>query len=218
MKQILIFISALLCTSLYSQDENFVDPKGKWYFGAETGANIIKDFSVDKTEVSLQGGFLAEYYFAKQWSLSGKIKYFKTGLAFYSPDTHSGSWFDLGHDEFYGTFRGAVISIPVYVKWEFRVYQNLKANLKAGAAYNFETQSRYDYSANLEPNYPTSYPTAISGLGLNYFVDEKLAVYFDYEVYLNGPKKGNMQTIIFDDGYRTKNMLVNFGVKYNFKK
>ena len=218
MKQILIFISALLCTSVYSQDENFVDPKGKWYFGVETGANIIKDYSVDKTEVSLQGGFLAEYYFAKQWSLSGKIKYFKTGLAFYSPDTHSGSWFDLGHDEFYGTFRGAVISIPVFIKWEFRVYQNLKANLKAGAAYNFETQSRYDYSANLEPNYPTSYPTAISGLGLNYFVDEKLAVYFDYEVYLNGPKKGNMQTIIFDDGYRTKNMLVNFGVKYNFKK
>lgn len=218
MKQILIFISALLCTSLYSQDENFVDPKGKWYFGAETGANIIKDFSVDKTEVSLQGGFLAEYYFAKQWSLSGKIKYFKTGLAFYSPDTHSGSWFDLGHDEFYGTFRGAVISIPVYVKWEFRVYQNLKANLKAGVAYNFETQSTYDYSANLEPNYPTSYPTAISGLGLNYFLNEKLAVYIDYEVYLNGPKKGDMQTIIFDNGYRTKNMLVNLGVKYNFKK
>ena len=218
MKRIFILIAALFYTSVYSQDENFVNPKGKWYFGAETGLNVIKDYSLNKTNISLQGGFLAEYYFAKQWSFSGKIKYFKTGLEFYSPDTHSGSWFDLGHDEFYGTFRGAVISIPVYVKWEFRVYKNLNANLKVGAAYNFETQSTYDYSANLETNYPTSYPTANSGLGLNYFVDEKLAVFLDYEVYLGSPKKGDTQSIIFDDGYRTRNMLLNLGVKYNFQK
>ncbi len=218
MKGLFILITALFCISVYSQDENFVDPKGNWYLGAETGINIIDNYSLDKTEVSLQGGILAECYIAKQWSLSGKIKYFKTGLEFYSPDTHSGSWFDLGHDEFYGTFRGAVISIPVYVKWEFRVYKNLKANIKTGVAYNFETQSTYNYSANLETSYPTTYSTAISGLGLNYFVDEKLAFYLDYEIYLNGQKKGNMQTIIFDDGYRTKNMLVNLGVKYNFKK
>ncbi len=218
MKRLYIFITALFCTSVYSQNENFVDPKGKWYFGAEAGANVIRDYSLDKTEVSLQGGILAEYYFAKQWSLSAKIKYFKTGLEFYSPDTHTGGMIDLGHDEFYGTFRGNVISIPVYLKWEFRVYKNLKANLKAGVAYNFETQSTYNYSSNLKTNYPTSYPTAISGLGLNYFVDEKLAVYLDYEVYLRGPKKADTQSLIFDDGYRTKNMFVNFGVKYNFKK
>ena len=218
MKRIFILITALFCTSVYSQDENFVDPKGKWYFGAETGANIIGDYSLDKNDVSLQGGFLAEYYFAKQWSLSGKIKYFKTGFEFYSPDTHSGTWFDLGQDEFFGTFRGTVISIPVYVKWEFRVYKNLKANIKVGAAYNFETQSPYNYSANLETNYPTSYPTPNSGLGLNYLMDKKLAVFLDYEVYMRSPKKGNTQTIILDDGYRTKNMFVNFGVKYNFQK
>lgn len=218
MKRIFVLIPILFFTAVFGQDETIINPKGNWYFGAEIGANSIEDYSVDKTDVSLQGGVLAEYYFLKQWSLSARIKYFKTGLAFYSPNTHSGSWFDLGHDEFYGTFRGAVVSIPVDLKWEFRVFKNLRANLKAGVAYNFETQSTYTYSANLETNYPTSYPTVNTGIGLNYFVDEKLAVYIDFEANSRASKKGSTQTLIFDDGYRPKNMLLNFGVKYNFKK
>ena len=218
MKKLIYLLPILFCTALFSQDDHRINPKGKWYFGAETGANIIQKYSLNRKNVSIQGGLVAEYYFAKQWSLMGRIKYFKTGLEFYSPDTHSGSWFDLGHDEFYGNFRGAVVSIPVNLKWEFRLFRNLKANLKGGIAYNFETQSTYNYSANLETNYPTSYPTVNTGIGLNYFVDEKLAVYFDYEIHTRAAKKGSTQSFIFDDGYRPKNELVNVGVKYNFRK
>ena len=146
MKRIYLFATILFCATIFAQKEDLINPQGKWYFGVETRINIIPNYSLNKNGVSLQGGLSAEYYFAKQWSFSGRIKYFKTGLEFYNPDTRTGSWLDLGHDEFYGTFRGAVISIPLDIKWEFRIYKNLKANIKAGYGYNFETKSEYNYS------------------------------------------------------------------------
>lgn len=101
-----------------------INPKGKWYFGIEIGSNDITSDELNLFKNSVQGGLLAEYYFATHWSISGKIKYFKTGVSFYNPDTHSGGWFDLGSDESYGTFKGQVISIPIYLKWEFRIFKN----------------------------------------------------------------------------------------------
>jgi hypothetical protein len=61
-----------------------------------------------------------------------KIKYYETGVGFYKPNTHSGSWFDLGSDAYYGNFSGNVVNVPVFLKWEFRLYKNFKGNFKLG--------------------------------------------------------------------------------------
>src|SRR5690554_3321601 len=89
--KILMFIAlSLLSNKIISQELENVSPKNTWYFGAEIGINNIHGFNVEKSRQSFQGGLLAEYYFAKQWSLSGKVKYFETGVSFYQPST--GGW------------------------------------------------------------------------------------------------------------------------------
>lgn len=217
--KILIFIVlSLLSNKIISQTNEIVNPKGKWFFGAEIGINKISSFSMGESKNSFQGGILSEYNFARQWSLLGRIKYYKTGVSFYKPDTHSGSWFDLGTDESFGNFNGAVISIPLDIKWQFRMYKNLRGNLKLGYAYNFETKSNYkNYSTNLTTDYPKHYGGINAGYGLNYFINKNIAVYLDIE-YFGGASKGNSDGFFGKHPYITENNLINLGIKYNFKK
>jgi len=217
-----IFIIALLSlfsNRIISQTNENINPKGNWFFGVEIGINKISSFSNEASKSSFQGGFLSEYYFARHWSLSARIKYYETGVSFYKPDTHGGSWIDFGSDESYGSFNGAVICVPIDVKWEFRIYKNLGGSLKIGAAYTMESKSNYgNYSANLQPiDYPNQYGSINSGYGLNYFINKKLAVYLDFEYY-SGDSKGFSDNLLGRRSYNVENNLVNFAVKYNFKK
>ena len=216
MKKILFLFASLFFCVAFAQDDEIVNPQSKLYIGAETGLNVINNYNLNQDDISIQGGVLAEYYIAKQWSLQGRIKYYKTGLSFYRPDTHSGSWFDLGHDESFGTFSGSVIAILVNIKWEFRVFKNLRAYLKTGAAYNFEIKSEYNYSSNLSTDYPKTYGTIYFGTGLTYFLNDKLSIYVDQESFVGGAK-GTSEGLIFTEKYYSQNFLVNFGVKYNIK-
>jgi hypothetical protein len=115
MKATLIIIGlSLFSCKVVSQTNEIVNPKGKWFFGVEMGTNKINFFSSGKTKTFFQGGFLTEYYFARHWSVSGKIKYFETGVSFNQlnsglfgiPLTYGGS----------GTFKGNVIAIPIDIK------------------------------------------------------------------------------------------------------
>ncbi|MEO6903612.1 MAG: outer membrane beta-barrel protein [Bacteroidia bacterium] len=217
-KIVFIIVLSLLSNRIISQTNENVNPKGKWYFGGEMGLNKITSFSNGKSQNSLQGGILSEYYFAKHWSLSGRIKYYKTGVSFYRPDTHSGSIYDLGSDETSGTFNGEIISIPFDLKWEFRIYKNLGGSLKLGYAYNFETKSNYsNYSPNLKTGYAKHYEGFNAGCGLNYFINKNMAVYLDIEYY-RGASKGYTEGLLWKTEYFTENNLINFGIKYNFKK
>jgi hypothetical protein len=217
-KIIVILLLSLLSNKIISQVIENVNPKGNWYFGAEIGTNKINSFSAGGTKNSFQAGILSEYYFARHWSLSGRIKYYKTGVSFYKPDTHTGSWFDLGTDERFGNFNGAVISIPLNIKWEFRIYKNLAGNLKLGYAYNIECKSNYgNYSENLKTDYPKQYGGFNSSYGLNYFINKKTALYLDVEFY-SGASKGYSDGFFGKNYYYTENVLLNFGIKYNFKK
>jgi hypothetical protein len=195
-----------------------VNPDGKWYFGAEMGLNTMASFKLGEPNKSFQGGVVAEYYTGRHWSLSGRIKYFETGVSFYKPNTHSGGWFDLGSDEYSGVFKGAVISIPINIKWEFRIFKNFGGSLKLGYAQNFETKSNYtNYSANLKTDYSKSYGSSISGLGFNYFLNQKTAIYIDFERYFGG-RKAKIPALIFDNDQYVMNNLINIGIKYNLKK
>jgi hypothetical protein len=196
-----------------------VNPKGNWYFGAEIGLNTITSFDLGEPNKSFQGGVLAEYYTCRHWSLSGRIKYFETGVSFYRPNTHSGSWFDLGHDASYGTFKGAVIAIPLNIKWEFRIHKNFRGYFKTGFVYNYETKNNYNFSENVNTNHSKDFGSFNTGIGFSYFLNKKLAVYIDSESYSFGGQKASYQNLIlWDTVYYTENSHLNFGIKYNFKK
>lgn len=203
-KILTVIILSFFSKETISQTMEFVNPKGNWYFGAEIGINRASSLSLGEDKNSFQGGVLAEYYFAKQWSLSGRVKYFKTGVSF---DESGG----------YGVFNGTVIAIPINVKWEFRVYKNLKAYLKLGYVYNIETKSEYgNYSHNLSVDYLKYYGGVNVGYGFNYFINEKMAVYIDFEGY-SGASKGTTERFFGRHSHNVENSLVNFGFKYNFK-
>lgn len=174
-----------------------------------------QSFSLGEPNLSFQVGVLAEYYFARHWSLSGRIKYFETGVSFYDAGTNgiSGYIFSYsGSPSYNGNFKGAEIAIPLNIKWEFRLYKNLGGNFKFGFAHTIETKYEYsNYSKNLNPDdYPTEYQSLNLGYGFNYFINKKIAVYIDFEYYYGGYSKGN--------GHANANDLTNFGIKYNFKK
>jgi hypothetical protein len=103
-----------------SQNKEIFDPKGKWFFGVEVGTNEITSLNLGEDNLSFQGGILAEYYFSKNWSISGRIKYFETGISYFNPGSNSGSGgiIDIGwgtHAK-YGKFNGNIIAIPLNVK------------------------------------------------------------------------------------------------------
>ena len=217
-KIILIGLFCLLTNLIFAQGVEIINPKNKWYYGAEIGSNTIKSYSFGESSRSFQAGVLAEYYFARHWSLSARIKYYKTGVSFNRADSHSGGWFDLGSDEYFGNFDGAVLTVPVAIKWEFRVYKNLAASIKLGAGYNSEVKSHYGaYSEFDKPTLSRTYVSGNAGYGVNYFLNKNWAVYVDVEGFL-GQGKGSYGTILGTMYYNTENVLVNFGVKYSFGK
>lgn len=217
-KILIIVVLSFLSNKIISQTNEIINPKGKLFFGAEIGINKISSFSTGEPKYSFQGGILTEFYFARHWSLSGRIKYYDTGVSFYKPDTHSGSWFDLGTDASFGNFKGDVISIPLDIKWEFRINKNLGGSFKIGYAYNIESRSNYsNYSVNLKTDFPKQYGSANAGYGLNYFISKNMAVYLDVEFY-SGTTKGYSDGFFGRNSYNTENDLINFGIKYNFKK
>lgn len=203
MKKLLFFCFLPLLAEAQVSNQNVnIEPKGKWYFGAELGLNSIPSFANNGTKHSFQGGLTAEYYFAKQWSAIGRIKYFKTGVSFVE-------------DEANGIFDGAVVSVPVDLKWEFTIHKNLKGNLKLGAAYNHEIKSDYRFPEGKETDFSKSFFSMNSGAGISYFVSPKMAFYIDLEAYRLGGYKGNTGGIM-GNNYYTDNNHFNLGVKYNF--
>ncbi|WP_260390427.1 hypothetical protein [Riemerella anatipestifer] len=74
-----VMVLGLLSNEIVAQTREVINPKGRWFFGAEVGLN--SKISVPPSKMSfMQGGFLAEYFFAKNWSVSGRLKYFETGV------------------------------------------------------------------------------------------------------------------------------------------
>ena len=194
-----------------SDEEEIINPKGHFYFGAEIGLNTITSYSYDEPSGSFQAGLAAEYYFARHWSVTGRLKYFKTGASFERYDMPN-------------RFNGAVLSVPVTLKWEFRIFKNLSGSLKAGVAYNHETKSDYNFAPTANTNHSGSFGSLNTGIGLTYFISKKMGVYLDFEEFTLGGYKGyhdaggvDLNLNPFEDTYTT-NSLVNLGFKYSFEK
>lgn len=178
----------------------FSQTKNKWFLGAEIGVNTIISFD---NKNSFQGGLLAEYYFAKQWSLIGRFKYFNTGTT-NNADT--------------GYFEGTVISLPINLKWEYRIINNFKGNFYTGFALNQEIKSHYYYPPNENTDFSKFFGTFNAGIGFAYFFNEKMAISANYETYLFGNNRDskNILSPIFPNS--TDNNIFNIGFKYNLKK
>lgn len=179
---------------LFSQNKN------QWFFGAEVGINTIISSNNKNT---FQGGLLAEYYFAKQWSIVGRIKYFETGVINNSKTEY---------------FEGQVVSVPIDLKWEYRIIKNFDGNLYLGFALNQEIKSDYHYPSNENTNFSKFYGTANAGLGFTYFFNTNTAIFTNYETYLFGNDRSNGSSLFPLIPNSPNNNLFNIGIKYNFKK
>lgn len=193
----------------------FSQNKKDWFFGAEIGNNTITSFNLGEEKNSFQMGLIAEYHFAKHWNIIGRLKYFKTGASFFKNGTN-GTY--LSSDTKALIFNGAVLSIPLNIKWNYKIFSKLKGNLKAGFVYNIETESDYLLASNIDTNNPKSFGSFNTGLGLEYCLKSKTILFIDYETYQLGGYKGNDSGFIFSKNYYTTNNLLNIGIKYNFKK
>jgi hypothetical protein len=202
-KILLILVLSLISNEIYSQTKEIINPKGKWFFGTEIGLNAMTSVHPSRM-TSLQGGFLTEYYFAKHWAVNGRIKYFETGL-------------NNKNDSAYGFFEGAVISVPLNIIWEYRIFKNFSGNLKLGVALNQEVKSNYYYPPNEKTDYSKFYRTFNPGIGFNYFISKNTAVYMNYEVFVLGNDRDDADWFDIVPNSPNNN-LFNIGIKHDFKK
>jgi len=203
--------------------DKYVNPKNKWFFGAEIGSNTMVNYYTDKNKTNFQGGFLIEYYFERHLSISTKFKKIDTGVSFFQEADYSGSggWFDLtSHPERYGTFRGSQIFIPFAFKWDWLKVANFRISVKIGISYNKETESNYsNYSdtSNFD-EYKSEYSEFLFSFGVNYFLDNNSSIYLDVDFH-GGTRKGELYGGLFsNNNIYTSNTLISIGYKYSFTK
>ena len=192
--------------------QQIVNPDGKWYFGAELGANDIRSYSYVVGKTSLQGGLSAEYYTGRHWSLSLRVKYFDTGISYLKYDNYL-----INSDgNRIQRFDGSVICYPLNVKWEFRIMKNLCGFLKTGIAYNQEVRRNYDFGED-RTDYRQTYYNYNNGMGFTYFISEHMAASIEVENYQLGGNKGN-DGWLFVPVANMNNTLYNMGFKYHFNE
>lgn len=205
-------ILGLFTNTLYAQTQTDDSPKGKFFFGVEMGTNNPASLRKSHT-VNFQGGLLAEYYIAKHWIVNARLKYFQTALDFDMPRPSNGPLLIAT----YNRFDGAVISMPVNIKWEFRIFKGLHANLKLGAALNYEVKSDYSYDADLSTDYPRLFASLNYGLGFSYHISPRLHIFLNVEDYRGAGAKHPKQVALFDNENHINNSQLNLGVQYHFK-
>jgi Outer membrane protein beta-barrel domain len=225
MKKNIIILMILLCCFTFGQVQKTSQTKltDKWFFGAEVGRNTISSYRVNfgESDKSFQFGFTTEYYWANNWSVTAKIKYFKTGVSFAS-DGKLG-FFDIflaiagvEGDVKKGVFKGEVISVPVAINFNHNLFSpNLKVVYRLGLVYNKEVKSEYNFSENVSTNNPKTYINTNVGFGLHCFVNNKTAIYLDYDYHRLGGSKAK-ESGSFGESFYTSNNLLSLGVKHSF--
>lgn len=226
MKIFIITFLFLIPTILYAQKTN-INSKGKWFFGAEIGMNIIKS-NEEKQYTKLQFGISSEYYFEKNWSFITKIKYFDTAVSYNNGKDIPPSFVVFFADNQRTTpydsldFEGKVIAVPIQIKYEMDLIKQVKFFTTLGFAYNLEIESRYfvpnDYETLDQKKFNKSYVNLNLGVGLTYFLSKSSALFINSEYFRFGGAKGKKSKNFFSlTLYEPENSFVTIGFKYNFK-
>ena len=199
-----------------------INPKGKWYFGAEVGLNKITSFSYGEANNSMSFGGIVEYYFGKHWSVQGKVKYIKTGVSFINqPDNGwDFGWIkttqDVASSPVYNRFDGKAIVIPIDIKWEYRIHKNLHGIVKIGPSLTIETESNYAYGNVDYSTFSKTFVTMNSGFGFNYYISKRYGVGVEFENYFLGDSKGTTSGFLWNKTHYATNSLFNLQLKYHF--
>jgi opacity protein-like surface antigen len=204
MRKLLLLLFPFFINAQETKPSEIVNPDGNWFFGAEIGPNIITSYNFGEPNKSFQGGILVEYYTAKHWSLTGRIKYFKTGTSFIKYNNSAKS------------FNRAVIAIPLDIKYEYNTEKKIFVNAKLGIAYNYGLKSNNYRTSKIADEESTSFVSLNYGVGLSYKLSDKSIIYFELERYSFGDYKGNNGIFILPKNYYAENILLNIGVKHNF--
>lgn len=196
-------LSPLIMATYFIFNFGYSQNKKDWFLGMEIGNSTIISYKLDEPKNSLQTGILAEYFFNKIFSISGRIKYFKTGVSF-----------NNGYKPSIGHFNGSVICIPLNANANFNFGDKVYPTIKAGIVWNKEIESNYTYSNN----YPKSFLSLNLGIGANYALSKKSIFYSNIEGYFFGGFKGSSDQFIIKRNFYTENILLNFGIKHNISK
>lgn len=195
-------ISILFCflyLSVANSQKIGINGDGKWIFGAEVGRNQITSMSTE-VKNTIQGGFVAEYFFARNWSFTGRLKYFETGVS-------------NKYNSQKGFFFGSVVAMPLNMKRYFRIFTPLYFDLSLGTSINRELKSNYFYPSDQSTYFSKTYVNLNAGFGVNYVINKKYIVYANFEVYNLGNDRDDADWLeILPNG--PNNAHLNFGMKY----
>ena len=116
-------------------------------------------------------------------------------------------------------FEGNIVSVPIVIKYDFKIHKNFRGFIHFGPAYNFETSSNYIVPQVSNPDlsgFQSTYFSYNAGWGLSYAVSDKIAFYFVNSINRGG-RKGSYHNFLSSGNRDAINELVNIGIKYNFK-
>ena len=158
-KILLIILLGFITLEMNAQTLKRIKPKEKWFLGVESGLNTITSLNPNQTNFT-QCGILIQYYFNEELSVSGRLKYFETGVSYLGKFSR-------------GYFEGTVISLPIDINFEWEIFKKFNGTAQLGIAVNKEVKTNYypDYD---KFNYSTFYGSFNPGFGFNYFLTKKM--------------------------------------------
>lgn len=221
MKQLLSALAIVLATTISGQTER-LNNKGKLFVGAELGGNVVhKD---NGNVIHPQFGVSGEYYFARKWSFSTKIKFHKAHLYYHIPKPEpypckigglSCGWGD--REEKIANFESYNILIPINLKWDYKIAKNLYGYINGGFFINIETKSYRNVTDNVKLNHNPVYASMNMGTGLGYQLKNNNVIYIDYNFYRGGDMI-KVDGFGWDSYYYPINSHISIGYRMNLNK
>lgn len=196
-------------------------PESKFLVGAETGLNLnVSDYVNDTKKVSLQGGLITEYLLNKNFSLTGKIKYYQSDVIFTYSEIIGSGMFGNHYNFITSSYNGKIISIPITFNYNFKIYKNLSGSLRLGPTFNSEVSSDYNYRTSVSKDYSKFFVGINGGTNLNYNTENK-AYFIGFEPMFGAVRgKTNGQDMNGKNQthrYNMENYLINVGMKFRIK-
>ncbi len=210
MKSLLQFLMFTLALNLNAQ-------KGRLLTGIEAGANIAANPPFNT--LSGQGGIVGEYYFAKQWSVVGKIKYHQANIN-KSSGGYSSSSAGMGFNLFGSpprdvSYQSQNILIPISIKWNYRIFRNLYGSVDMGPYLNFTLNSKYTAN-NVDVHDRKIFIGFNIGAGVHYQLQNGNSLFANYDFY-RGTEIALLESFIFNNYARAGNHHFSVGYLWQLK-
>jgi len=192
-----IYTSVLFFLTMFSlKAQNDFNPTKKWFVGTEIGYNSVL-LNTKNYKKSFEYGAFVEYYYLKNFSVTIRVKSYKKGY---------------NESPLYKTTQSDILSIPINLKWEFKLIHQLKVTASLGLAFVTEKNYKYEEDSEYKDKIENTDTTLNSGMGINYFLSKKIGIFIYFENYLNFWKnKGKTKPLFL---YNKNYSHLNFGIKY----